>query len=139
MDRFEQFHIDGIRNWELEIDLGRLVFADSVTIVFPAGQFEDEYLGQPVKSLALFASMGERFPFPLGNNLRFSLVGQRATGFTPGTGAGGKGDGLVATPGTEGRYLQMNFPLEPLDRADWDLDGYADITGGFIQYVRVKI
>ncbi len=133
------FHIDGIRNWELEIDLGRLVFADSVTIVFPAGQFEDEYLGQPVKSLALFASMGERFPFPLGNNLRFSLVGQRATGFTPGTGAGGKGDGLVATPGTEGRYLQMNFPLEPLDRADWDLDGYADITGGFIQYVRVKI
>ena len=136
------FHIDGLRNWELEVDLGRLVFADSVTIIFPAGQFEDEFLGQPVKSLALFASMGERFPFPLGNNLRFSLVAQRSTGFTAGEAtqqaAAGEG-GLVPTPGTEGRYLQMNFPLEPLDRADWDLDGLADITGGFIQYVRVKI
>lgn len=132
------FHIDGIRNWELEVDLGRLVFADSVTIVFPAGQFEDEFLGQPVKSLALFASMGERFPFPLGNNLRFSLVGQRSTGFTFGEAAGG-GEGLVPAPGTEGRYLQMNFPLEPLDRADWDQDGLPDITGAFIQYVRVKV
>ncbi|MBT5141822.1 MAG: hypothetical protein HN559_15755 [Gemmatimonadetes bacterium] len=132
------FHIDGLRNWELEVDLGRLVFADSVTIIFPAGQFEDEFLGEPVKSMALFASMGERFPFPLGNNLRFSLVGQRSTGFGLGE-AAQQAAGLVPTPGTDGRYVQMNFPLEPLDRADWDLDGLADITGGFIQYVRVKI
>ena len=127
------FNLDGISKWELEIDLGRLVFADSLTIIFPAGQFEDEFLGQPVKAFALFASMGERFPFPLGNNLQFSLVAQAATGVV---GAGGVE--LVAVPGSEGRYVQMTFPLLPLDRADWDLDGLPDISGAFIQYVRVK-
>ena len=78
------FHLDGLRNWEIEIDLGRLVFADSLTIIFPAGQFEDEFLGEPVKSFVLFASMGERFPFPLGNNLQFSIIGQVSTGFVAG-------------------------------------------------------
>ena len=127
------FNLDGLSKWELEIDLGRLVFADSLTIVFPAGQFEDGFLGQPVKAFALFASMGERFPFPLGNNLQFSLVAQAATGAV---GAGGVQ--LVPVPGTEGRYVQMTFPLSPLDRADWNLDGIPDISGSFIQYVRVK-
>ncbi|MDE2737280.1 MAG: hypothetical protein OXI72_22985, partial [Gemmatimonadota bacterium] len=130
------FHLDGLRNWEIEIDLGRLVFADSLTIIFPAGQFEDEFLGEPVKSFALFASMGERFPFPLGNKLKFSLIGQVSTGGVGGeTGAGT----LVPVPGTEGRYVQMTFPLWPLDRADWDLDGRPDISGAFIHYVRIKI
>ena len=130
------FHIDGLRNWEIEIDLGRLVFADSLTIIFPAGQFEDEFLGEPVKSFALFASMGERFPFPLGNKLKFSLIGQVSTsGVEDETGAGT----LVSVPGTEGRYVQMTFPLSPLDRADWDLDGLPDISGAFIHYVRIKI
>ena len=127
------FNLDGLNKWELEIDLGRLVFADSLTIVFPAGQFGDGFLGQPVKAFALFASMGERFPFPLGNNLQFSLVAQAATG------AIGSGSAqLVPVPGTEGRYVQMTFPLSPLDRADWNLDGLPDISGSFIQYVRVK-
>ena len=130
------FHLDGLRNWEIEIDLGRLVFADSLTIIFPAGQFEDEFLGEPVKSFVLFASMGERFPFPLGNKLKFSLIGQVSTGGVGGeTGAGT----LVSVPGTEGRYVQMTFPLWPLDRADWDLDGRPDISGAFIHYVRIKI
>ncbi|MDE2812249.1 MAG: hypothetical protein OXM01_04455 [Gemmatimonadota bacterium] len=155
------FHLDGISNWELEIDLGRLVFADSLTIIFPGGQFEDEFLGQPGKALALFASMGERFPFPLGNNLQFTLVEEVSTGFVAGKlaqcvrdesvgfagetrceGGGGVETGevtLVSVPGTEGRYVQMTFPLVPLDRADWDLDGLPDIGGAFIQYVRVKI
>ncbi len=155
------FHIDGLRNWEIEIDLGRLVFADSLTIIFPAGQFEDEFLGEPVKSFVLFASMGERFPFPLGNNLKFSVIGQVSTGFVAGKLAqcvrdessgyagetrcegGGGGDSgevtLVPMPGTEGRYVQMTFPLWPLDRADWDLDGQPDISGAFIHYVRIKI
>ena len=78
------FNLDGLSNWELEIDLGRLVFADSLTIIFPGGQFEDEFLGQPVKALVLFASMGERFPFPLGNNLQFTLVEEVSTGFVAG-------------------------------------------------------
>ena len=43
------FHIDGVPNWEIEVDLGRLVFADSLTIIFPAGQFGDDFLGEPVK------------------------------------------------------------------------------------------
>ncbi|MCE2449607.1 MAG: hypothetical protein J4F35_14860 [Candidatus Latescibacteria bacterium] len=131
------FHIDGLRNWEIEIDLGRLVFADSLTIIFPAGQFEDEFLGEPVKSFALFASMGERFPFPLGNKLQFSLIEEVSTsgGVSGETGAGT----LVSVPGTRGRYVQMTFPLSPLDRADWDLDGLPDISGAFIHYVRIKI
>ena len=155
------FNIDGLGNWELEVDLGRLVYADSLVIVFPAGQFEDEFLGEPVKSFALFASMGERFPFPLGNNLKFSLIGQVSTGFAAGklaqcvrdesagyageTVCSGGGGGataevtLVTVPGTDGRYAQMTFPLSPLDRADWDLDGLADINGAFIQYARIKI
>ena len=155
------FHLDGLRNWEIEIDLGRLVFADSLTIIFPAGQFEDEFLGEPVKSFVLFASMGERFPFPLGNNLKFSLIGQVSTGFIAGKlaqcvrdegsgyaghtrceGGGGGEVGevtLVPMPGTEGRYAQMTFPLSPLDRADWNSDGLPDISGAFIHYVRIKI
>ena len=155
------FNPDGLRNWEIEIDLGRLVFADSLTIIFPAGQFEDEFLGEPVKSFVLFASMGERFPFPLGNNLKFSVIGQVSTGFVAGKlaqcvrdeSAGYAGETrcaeeevgetgevtLVPMPGTEGRYAQMTFPLLPLDRADWDEDGRPDISGAFIHYVRIKV
>ena len=78
------FSVDDLRKWELEIDLGRLVFVDSVTVIFPAGLVNDEFLGEPLKSFALFASMGERFPFPLGNSLNFSLVGQVSTNFAAG-------------------------------------------------------
>ena len=127
------FNLDGLSNWELEIDLGRLVFADSLTIVFPSEQFEAEFLGQPVKAFALFASMGERFPFPLGNNLQFTLVAEASTGIV-----GTDGVQTVAVPGTGGRYVQMTFPLSPLDYADWDFDGLPDISGAFIQYIRVK-
>ena len=157
------FNLAGLGEWEVEIDLARLVFADSLTLIFPAGQFEDQFLGQPLKSLALFASMGERFPFPLGNNLKFSLIQQISTGFAAGklaqacvrsesfifggsTECGGGGGGgaaeeitLVPVPGTDGRYVQMTFKLSPLDRADWDLDGIADISGAFVQYIRIKV
>ena len=127
------FNLDGLSNWELEIDLGRLVFADSLTIIFPSAQFEAEFLGQPIKAFALFASMGERFPFPLGNNLQFSIVAQAATGVV-----GADGIQTVSVPGTEGRYVQMTFPLSPLDTADWNSDGLPDIGGAFIQYIRIK-
>ena len=132
------FHLDGLHKWEIEIDLGRLVFADSLTIIFPAGQFEDEFLGEPVKAFALFASMGERFPFPLGNKLQFSLIEEVSIGSGDVRGETGAGT-LVSVPGTRGRYVQMTFPLSPLDRADWDLDGLPDISGAFIHYVRIKI
>ena len=127
------FNLDGLSNWELEIDLGRLVFADSLTIIFPSDQFEAEFLGQPIKAFALFASMGERFPFPLGNNLQFSLVAEVSTGVV-----GSDGVQTVAVAGTEGRYVQMTFPFSPLDTADWDEDGLPDISGSFIQYIRIK-
>ena len=127
------FNLGGLSNWELEIDLGRLVFADSLTIIFPSAQFEAEFLGQPVKAFALFASMGERFPFPLGNNLQFSLVTQAAPGVV-----GADGVQTIAVPGTEGRYVQMTFPLSPLDTADWNDDDLPDISGAFIQYIRIK-
>ena len=155
------FNLDGLAEWELEIDLARLVFVDSLTLIFPAGHVEDQFLGQPVKSLALLASMGERFPFPLGNNLKFTLVQQISTGYVAGKlaqgcvasdsrdgvavcsgGGGGSSAGqvrLVPVPGTDGRYVQMTFPLSPLDRADWDLDGIADISGAFVQYIRIKV
>jgi hypothetical protein len=122
------FNLDGLRQWEIELDMGRLVYADSVTLIFPSDQFSGEFLGQPVKSLALFASMGERFPFPVGNKLRYDLIQQTTTGA-----------GLVPVAGTDGRYVQMTFELFPLDKADWDLDGVPDITGGFVQYIRVNV
>ena len=127
------FNLDGLSNWELEIDLGRLVFADSLTIIFPSAQFEAEFLGQPVKAFALLASMGERFPFPLGNNLQFSLVARASTGVL-----GTDGVQTVAVPGTGGRYVQMTFSLSPLDAADWNYDDLPDISGAFIQYIRIK-
>ena len=136
------FSIDGLGTWEVEVDLARLVFADSVTIIFPAGQFEDQFLGQPIKSLAVFASMGERFPFPLGSNLKFTLVKQISTGFIAGKVAQTGVDAqiiLAPVPGTDGRYVKMTFPLSPLDKADWDLDGLADISGTFVQYIRIKV
>jgi hypothetical protein len=64
----QDFSLDGLRDWEALIDLGRLVFVDSVTVVFPAGQFGDQFLGEPFKSFAVLASMGERFPFPMGTS-----------------------------------------------------------------------
>ncbi len=127
------FNLDGLGQWEIEIDLARVVFADSLTFIFPSDQFTGEFLGQPVKSFALFASMGERFPFPLGNNLKFTLIAQASTGA-----AGADGAALVPVPGTDGRYVQMTFTLSPLDRADWDLDGLPDISGAFIHYIRIK-
>jgi hypothetical protein len=58
--------------------------------------------------------------------------------------AGGDAESINAlalrpTPGTDGRFVQMTFPLSPLDRADWDLDGLPDIRGSFVQYIRIKV
>ncbi len=147
----KDFSIDNLRNWELTVDLGRLVYADSITVVFPSGRNSETFLGQPGQAFTLWASMGERFPFPLGNNLKFTVIGQAAVQEGVGkpaaiqqgnTGAGGitvdVGQGaLVPMPGTEGRYLMSTFHLSPLDRADFDLDGIPDISGSPVHYVKL--
>jgi hypothetical protein len=122
----EDFSLEGLRGWELLIDLGRLAFVDSITVVFSAGDGEGEFSGDPARSFVLFVSMGERFPPPSGTSLAFTVVG-KATNLD-----------LVDRDGS-GRYLQRTFPLEPLDRADFDLDGQPDMTGSFIHYAKLKI
>ncbi|MBM3276814.1 MAG: hypothetical protein FJY95_01860 [Candidatus Handelsmanbacteria bacterium] len=145
------FLVDNLRNWEVTVDLGRLIYADSITVIFPSGRNSETFLGQPGKAFTLWASMGERFPFPLGTSLKFSVIGQAAVQEGVGkaaavqqgnTGAGAiqvqAGQGaLVPMPGTEGRYLQSTFHLTPLDRADFDLDGIPDISGSPVHYVRL--
>lgn len=147
----KDFSVDNLRNWELTVDLGRLVYADSITVVFPSGRNSETFLGHPGKAFTLWASMGERFPFPLGTNLKFTLIGQAAvqegagktvavqqgnTGASLVDIAAGQG-ALVPVPGSEGRYLQSTFHLTPLDRADFDLDGIPDISGSPVQYVKL--
>ncbi|MCY3789460.1 MAG: hypothetical protein OXH63_11800 [Gemmatimonadetes bacterium] len=111
------FSAAGLRNWELLVDLGRLAFADSITVSFPAGDAP--------KAFSLFVSLGEPFPFPDGNSLSFSLVAEtKATDLAP-----PEADGLV----------RQSYPIAPLLRADFNLDGQPDLQGSFLQYIRLKI
>ncbi|MBI2506279.1 MAG: hypothetical protein HYW07_23945, partial [Candidatus Latescibacteria bacterium] len=144
------FSIDNLRNWELTVDLGRLVYADSITVVFPSGQNSAPFLGNPAKAFALWASMGERFPFPLGTNLKFTLIGQLATQEAAGkpvavqqnndgtnVSIDAAGTSSLAPLDPEGRYLQATFRLLPLDQVDFDQDGRPDIAGSPVQYVKL--
>jgi hypothetical protein len=132
------FTVNGLREWEVEVDLGRGVWVDSLTVIMPSGQASDEFLGDPVKSFAFFISMGERFPFPLGTRIDFSLIGQVTTNQSGDDAA----DALVSSVrpvDDTGRYIQVTFRPDPLDRADFDLDGRPDIDGSLIQYLRLKV
>ena len=111
------FSAAGLRNWELLVDLGRLAFIDSITVSFPAGDAP--------KAFSLFVSLGEPFPFPDGNGLNFSLVAESKATELPPPGA----DGLV----------RQSYPIAPLLRADFNLDGQPDLRGSFLQYIRLKI
>ena len=111
------FSAAGLRNWELLVDLGRLAFIDSITVSFPAGDAP--------KAFSLFVSLGEPFPFPDGNSLSFSLVAETKSADLPPPGA----DGLV----------RQSYPIAPLLRADFNLDGQPDLQGSFLQYIRLKI
>ena len=124
------FSIDGLRDWEILVDLGRLVYADSITVVMPSGQVgqDGEFIGDPVKAFRIFGSMGERFPFPGGANIAFTFLGEVETQQDP--------SGAI---GEKGQYQRINFRLQPLDRADWDGDGQPDTDGAFIQYVRLTV
>ena len=111
------FSAAGLRNWELLVDLGRLAFIDSITVSFPAGDAP--------KAFSLFVSLGEPFPFPDGNSLNFSLVAEtKATDLAP--------------PGADG-LVRQSYPIAPLLRADFNLDGQPDLRGSFLQYIRLKI
>ncbi len=111
------FSAEGLRNWELLVDLGRLAFIDSITVSFPAGDAP--------KAFSLLVSLGEPFPFPDGNSLSFSLVAEtKATDLAP--------------PGADG-LVRQSYPIEPLLRADFNLDGQPDLRGSFLQYIRLKI
>ena len=111
------FSAEGLRNWELLVDLGRLAFVDSITVSFPAGDAP--------KAFSLLVSLGEPFPFPDGNSLSFSLVAEtKATDLAP--------------PGADG-LVRQSYPIVPLLRADFNLDGQPDLRGSFLQYIRLKI
>ena len=111
------FSAEGLRNWELLVDLGRLAFVDSITVSFPAGDAP--------KAFSLLVSLGEPFPFPDGNSLSFSLVAEtKATDLAP--------------PGSDG-LVRQSYPIVPLLRADFNLDGQPDLRGSFLQYIRLKI
>ncbi len=111
------FSAEGLRNWELLVDLGRLAFVDSITVSFPSGDAP--------KAFSLLVSLGEPFPFPDGNSLSFSLVAEtKATDLAP--------------PGADG-LVRQSYPIVPLLRADFNLDGQPDLRGSFLQYIRLKI
>ena len=111
------FSAEGLRDWEFVVDLGRLVFVDSITVAFPSGDAPKAY--------SLFASLGEPFPFPDGSTLSFTLVAETKASELPAPAA----DGLV----------RQTYPVSPLLRADFNLDGLPDLEGSFLQYVRLKI
>jgi hypothetical protein len=70
------------------------------------------------------------------------MVGQLATGWGAKKATAMQADeapALVTRPGTNGRAVQVTFPLVPLDRADWDLNGQPDIGGSFVQYLQLKV
>ena len=117
------FNAEGLRSWELTVDLGRLTFADSITVVLPSGQLAE---GDPPKAFTLYASLGEAFPFPAGSKLSFVQLAQVTE------------SDLVARSG-EMEYLQYTFRLQPLLSADFNLDGHPDISGTFLQHVRLRI
>ena len=115
---------EGLRKWELLVDLGQLVVVDSITVVFPGAPGEED-LGDPLKTFMVLVSMGEHALSTDTQNLKFTLLG-KAT------------DRDLQPMGTDGRWRQITFPVEPLDRADFDLDGFPDMQSSFLHYIKIK-
>ena len=114
---------EGVRQWDLELDLGRLVQVDSLAVIVPGPA---DVAGDAPKSFVVFGSLGERYPFPSGRTLSYVQLA-RATR-------------TELQPCPEGAaYRQLTVVPEPLLRADFDLDGRADMTGSSLQYLRVKV
>ena len=108
------FNPEGLRNWQLLVDLGRVVFADSIVVHFPpAGTGED--LGDAPKLFTVEVSMGTQAG---DREYHFDVVGRQSVS------------------GNQRRFV---FPLRPLDQADADLDGEPDFEGTFVHFVRLAI
>ena len=124
----EDFDLEnGLRNWELLVDLGGEVFVDSITVIFPSGNLAGEDLGDPLKKFAVLGAFGERSLNVTSTDYRFDLIG--------------KATDLELQPvGGDGRLKQITFRLLPLDeKADIDEDGVPDLEGSFLQYIRIKV
>ncbi|MFH1566662.1 MAG: hypothetical protein ABIL09_01590 [Gemmatimonadota bacterium] len=128
-----QFYPDSLRNWEVLLDLGRTVVADSIRLVFPTGDddLEEGDLGDPFRAFAILGGAGRRTgkdkdttsPF-----IRFDLF-LKATA----------GDLHPIDP--EGKYQAITVAVNPLmvdEPADWNKDGLSDMSSSFLAYVQVK-
>ncbi|NKB69609.1 MAG: hypothetical protein GKR89_21270 [Candidatus Latescibacteria bacterium] len=202
----EDFNQDGLRNWQILVDLGRTVWADSIVVLLPPVQSDGELVVPLIsESIIGFQELTpeqqaevERFnrrraladivaPADLidangdtlvrlgqtlineGQNLPRDLAtlqylkqlninsiqvqSEEDLGDVPklfvlevsmGKQAGDSSSknfayhivGRASATGNQRRYV---FPLEPLDKADFDLDGVPDIPGTFAHFVRLSI
>ena len=112
------FSPEGLRHWQIEIDLGRTVWADSIVVIFPPPSALKEP-GDPFKLFVIEVSMGQsETSFTRTGAFLFATVGR-------------------ATP--EGGQRRYVFPLEPLGKADFDLDNHPDMPGTFMHLVRLTV
>lgn len=109
------FHREGLPRWQVRIDLGRAVWADSIVVICP----ED---GDVPKRFAVEVSMGKQSGGSSSRNYQYHLIrrGEAAEGVR--------------------RFV---FPLDPHQtepgRADFDQDGLPDMPGTFVHFVRLSI
>ena len=108
------FNADGLRNWQILVDLGRVVFADSIVVHFPPVETGED-LGDAPKLFTIEVSMGTRAS---ATEYQFDVVGRQSA---------------------SGNQRRFAFPLTPLDVADADLDGLPDFAGTFVHFVRFSI
>lgn len=200
------FNADGLRNWQVVVDLGRVVFADSIVVQFPpiesggaeavpvipgAAETLDDLSVQDQASVAAFArrtsltdvlapadllddngtvivasgdtvlASGQSLPGTLAglrrlNDLGITTVeveGAEDLGDAPklftvevsmGKRAGDTSSqnyryDVVGRASVATNQRRFVFELEPLDKADADLDGTPDFPGTFVHFVRVTI
>lgn len=105
----EDFSARGLRNWRLDVDLGRVVWADSIVVVFSPPE-----LGDPLLQFGVEAASGA---ISGRGVLSYATVGQQT---------------VVDT--TRRRY---SFPLLT-EETDFDADGNPDFGGRFLQHVRLS-
>ena len=195
-----------LRNWQLELDLGRAVWADSIVVLCPPVESEDEVLvplipddaakfadlnvesqvavrrfashialDSLVATISLLDASGDTLVRPgdvllqAGASLPSSLETMRQyrqLGITSIAVQGGEDPGdipkLFAVEVSMGKQAgdtssknyrfdvvgrgssaegqrRFVFPLEPLDKADFDGDGNPDPEGTFVHYVRLSV